>query len=116
MSTAPHRTLGRNRLTYEDYLELPEDGRKYEILDGELAVTPPPTTTHQGVSAALEYVLYGHIHSRGLGTLLHAPLGVILASDTVVEPDIVFVAASRRHIIKKPAIEGPPDLVIEILS
>ncbi len=106
---AVHRGPGRPRLTYADYLGLPEDGRRYEILDGELAVTPVPTTRHQRVSANLEYVLMGHVRGLGLGTILYAPVDVILANDCIVQPDIVFVAAGREEIIKLRGIEGAPD-------
>jgi len=116
MSSVLHPTLGAARLTYEDYLELPEDGRRYEILDGELAVTPAPTTRHQHVSAALVQLLREYVHGNGLGRIFHAPIDIILADDCVVQPDLVYVSAKRRRIIKLRAIEGHPDLVIEILS
>ncbi len=116
MSTVQHRALRRTGLTYADYLELPDDRHRYEILDGELAVTPAPTTLHQRVSMALGHALYGHVRARGLGTVLVAPVDVILADDCIVEPDLVFVSTSRGQIIKMRGIEGPPDLVVEILS
>ncbi len=116
MSTVPHPNPGADRLTYRDYLELPEDGRRYEILDGDLAVTPAPTTLHQHVSAALVRVLGNHVVGSRLGQLFHAPVAVILADDCIVEPDLVFVATRRARIVKRRGIEGAPDLVIEILS
>jgi len=103
-------------LTYEDYLGLPDDGRRYEILDGELAVSPAPRPRHQGVSMNLAAILHGHVRERGLGLVYHAPIDVILAGDSVVQPDLVFVASGRESIITERAIEGPPDLAVEILS
>ena len=70
MGTVPERIpIGRIRLTYEDYVELPDDGRRYEILDGDLEVTPSPTTTQQRVSRKLLRLLDDYVttHDRYLG-------------------------------------------------
>ena len=107
---------GPIKLTYEDYAELPDDGRRYEILDGELEVSPAPSTRHQGVLGNLFWVLHGHVRERGLGSVYCAPIDVILAPSTVVQPDLVLVAAGKAAIITERAIEGPPDLAVEILS
>jgi Uma2 family endonuclease len=103
-------------LTYEDYCALPEDGRRYQLIEGDLDVTPAPSTTHQRVSLNLEFILTDHIRRHRLGAILHAPIDVLLAPDTVLQPDIVFVARERLSIITERAVEGPPDLVVEILS
>jgi len=115
MSRAFER-LPPGKLTYEDYAELPDDGRRYEILDGELEVSPAPVPRHQGVSANLFVILHTHVRERDLGRVYYAPIDVILARTTIVQPDLVYVARSRESIITERAIEGPPDLVIEILS
>src|SRR5437870_3000442 len=115
MSRAFERLPPRN-LTYEDYVGLPDDGRRYEILDGELQVSPAPAPRHQGVSGNLLVILHVHVWERRLGRVYHAPIDVILARDSIVQPDLVFVAADRESIITERAIEGPPDLAVEILS
>jgi Uma2 family endonuclease len=107
---------GKIILTYEDYAALPNDGNRYEILEGELAVTPAPSTKHQTASVNLTVLLTQHIREKDLGKLFHAPIDLILESAAVLQPDLLFVSKARQHIITDRAIEGAPDLVIEILS
>ncbi len=106
--------------TYDDYRSLPEDmSRRYELLHGELFMVPAPTTVHQQVSRNLLVLLERHITARRLGTVFYAPVDVILGhgdAREVTQPDILFIAAARSHIIKLHGIEGAPDLAIEILS
>lgn len=103
-------------LSYEDLREIPEDGRRYEILEGELCVTPSPTWTHQNISSNLHTLLHVHVKEHDLGALLSAPFDVILDRHTVVEPDLVFVSRARLGMLQERGVEGAPDLVIEILS
>ena len=107
---------GAAKLTYEDYVSLPDDGRRYEILDGELAVRPSPLIRHQIVSRNLQRLLDRHVEAHDLGLFLDAPVDVILESTTVVVPDLVFVSKARMAIVSERAIEGSPDLIVEILS
>jgi Uma2 family endonuclease len=107
---------GKIVLTYEDYVLLPNDGKRYEILEGELAVTPAPSTKHQIASANIFKLVTRHIDDKGLGTLLYAPVDLILESNSVLQPDLLFVSKARQNIITDRAVEGAPDLVIEILS
>lgn len=79
-------------------------------------MTPSPTSRHQKVLAALQFFLDSHIRSQKLGTLLSAPMDVVLSETTVVQPDLLFVAKLREQIITEPYVDGPPDLVVEILS
>jgi Uma2 family endonuclease len=104
------------KLTYDDYLALPDDGRRYEILDGELYVSPTPFIRHQLVSQNLFRILDRHILEHRLGQLFNVPVTVVLARTTIPVPDLVFVRSDRRSIITEKEIEGPPDLVVEILS
>lgn len=111
-----HIPEGKIILTYEDYVLLPTDRNRYEILEGELTVTPAPSTKHQTASGNLFVLLAHYIKERGLGKLFHAPIDLILESTSVLQPDLLFVTKARQHIITERAIEGVPDLVIEILS
>jgi len=106
----------RAGLTYRDYAALPDDGRRYELHQGELSVTAAPGTRHQGTVIALASRLYDHVTSRGLGKVFVAPTDCILSDQTVVQPDILFVAADRLAIVSERAIEGAPTLVVEVQS
>src|SRR5438128_3226950 len=104
------------KLTYEDFLLFPDDGKRHELIDGEHYVTPSPKTKHQRVSGNLFAALHNHVHPRRAGQLLAAPMDVLLSDTDVVEPDLLFISAARSSIITEPNIQGAPDLVVEILS
>jgi Uma2 family endonuclease len=107
---------GKIVLTYDEYCLLPNDCNRYEILDGELSVTPAPATMHQTVLGNLHRILANHVIASQLGKLFIAPTDLIVAPTTVVQPDLIFIGNDRRHIVTERAIEGSPTLVIEILS
>ncbi len=109
-------TPGRVVLTYQDYAALPNDGRRYEIHEGELSVTAAPRTRHQEIIGNLFAALRAHVIARGLGKVFVSPIAVILSDITVVEPDVVYVATDRLGLISERGIEGPPTLVVEVLS
>lgn len=103
-------------LTYDDYIALPEDGPRHELYEGELVVMPPPTPDHQAIIVNLFIALAGHVWRHGLGDVSPAPIDVILSRITVVQPDLVYVEASRHAIVGEGAIEATPTLVVEVLS
>ena len=106
----------RVRLTYEDYAALPDDGRRYELHEGELSVTPSPGTSHQATLLNLAVILHGHVNARELGEMFPAPVDCILENVTVVQPDIVFIETARRAVISERGIEGVPTLAVEVIS
>jgi Uma2 family endonuclease len=103
------------RFTYEDYLLLPED-RRYEIIDGDLFMTPAPGTPHQRLIGRLYRFLDDHVRTGRLGEVLIAPCDVVLSPTDVVQPDLLFVAADRASIVGEKFISAAPDLVVEVLS
>jgi Uma2 family endonuclease len=103
-------------LTYDDWLLLPEDGLRYELIDGELFVTPPPNIKHQRVSRDLEFLLMTYLRRSATGELFDAPVGVRLDDRSVLEPDLVVVLREHAGAVGTQVIEGAPDLVVEVLS
>lgn len=129
IDVAPNRTNGieqheiqfhfprQGEWTYEHWLQFPNDGWKYEIFDGVLYMSPPPTINHQDVAGELFAQMRVFVRKNKLGTVLEAPCGVHLPTQPVpVEPDILFVRRERRHIFGERYVEGAPDLVVEVLS
>jgi Uma2 family endonuclease len=121
-------------LTYSDLRNWPDDGNRYELIEGELFVNgekslvpPSPggmgltmthssSPRHQLISSRLFVSLYLHTGSHKLGRVFYAPLDVVFGETTVLQPDILFVSSARLNIIGPEYIVGAPDLVVEILS
>ena len=104
------------RLTYEDYLLFPDDGKRHEIIEGDHYMTPAPRRKHQRVSGRLFVALSGFTASRRLGEVYAAPFDVVLSDENVVQPDLLFLSAARAGISTEDNIQGAPDLIVEILS
>ena|SRR5947209_8109628 len=102
--------------TYKDYAALPDDGRRYEIVNGVLFMTPSPSEWHQTVVIRLAHYLLVHVEFTGFGRVYVAPFDVELAPDTVVQPDVLVVLNANRDRITKSRIIGAPDLVVEVAS
>jgi Uma2 family endonuclease len=103
-------------LTYADLVALPADGKRYELHDGEIYVTAAPRPRHQQVVGNLYLILVEHVRRLGLGEVFLSPIDVILADVTVLEPDLVYLDASRMERVSDRGIEGAPTLAIEVLS
>jgi Uma2 family endonuclease len=103
-------------LTHADLRQMPEDGRRHELLEGRLEVSPSATSLHQTILMNLIGLLLPWIRERDLGRLYTAPLDVILSDTNVLEPDLLFIAKARLGNLVGKWIHGAPDLVIEILS
>lgn len=105
-----------HRWTHDDLARLPEDGKRYEIIRGELCMTSAPSTLHQRVVARLDRLLGTFVDERGLGELYIAPTDVRLSEHDVVEPDLFFIARANLGIVGDAFVSGAPDLVIEVAS
>ncbi len=109
-------TQAATKMTYDQYCLLPEDGKQYELIDGELFMTPAPKPKHQKIVVRLTEELSRFVRENNLGEVFVAPADVLLDQHTVVQPDVLFISGARLGIVKEEAIEGPPDLVVEVLS
>ena len=107
----------RQHWTYAEFARLPSEGStRYEVIDGEVAVTPAPTGSHQRVVTNLVVALETFAHQHRLGVVLPSPIDVLFGEGDYFEPDVVFVRAEHEHLVGDRGIECAPDLVIEILS
>jgi len=103
-------------LTYDDYAVLPNDGRRYELHEGELSVSPAPSPRHQKVIVNLIVILDRHVKTHRLGEIYVSPIDCIMSNITVVQPDIVYVDTEHLGSISRRGIEGAATLAVEVLS
>lgn len=101
--------------TYADYARLPDDGNRYEVIDGERLVTAPASTGHQHILATLIVELRAYAEREGLGIVL-PDVDVLFVSGQFLRPDLVFVPNASRSGVTNRGVEEPPGLVVEILS
>src|SRR5450432_1992786 len=85
--------------SYEDYAALPSDGRRWEVIDGELEVNPAPTPRHQTVSRRLQFELVRVLEEPGIAQIFDAPIDLILSDGNILQPDLVILATGRNHLI-----------------
>jgi len=105
------------RLTYDDFLLFPDDGRRHELIDGIHHVTPCPNTRHQELVGRLHFEIESFLRQHpGTGRVFLAPFDVLFTRWDVVEPDLLYIAADQAEILTSKNVQGAPALVIEILS
>ena len=105
------------RLTYDDFLLFPDDGRRHELIDGEHYVTPSPNTRHQRLVLRLSVALAAYVERRpASGEVFTAPFDVVFSHFDIVEPDVLFITADQQEIVTEKHVRGAPALVVEVLS
>src|SRR5215510_454314 len=105
------------KLTYDDFVQFPDDGMRHELIDGEHYVTPSPNTKHQRVSINLTVMIGGWLEQNPIGQVFHAPFDVVFSHYDVVEPDLLYLSNARAADALTPKhLRGVPELVIEIGS
>jgi Uma2 family endonuclease len=104
------------RFRADDIWDAPEDGNRYEVIDGDLFVSPPPLEPHQRASIKLSVLVGGYVFTHRIGMVYAAPIGLVLDEENGLEPDLIYVSNARLGIITERGIDGVPDLVVEILS
>jgi Uma2 family endonuclease len=112
----PLYEVNEEKLTYRDYCSLPDDGHRYEIIDGELYNAPSPYVDHQRMLRNLARILDAYCTEKAQGEVLYAPVDIVFSDHDVVQPDILWVSKERRKVITKKNLQGAPDLVVEISS
>jgi len=102
---------------FRDWERLPDDGYRYELINGELVRSPPPAVAHQDASENLSWAMSSHVRKHKLGKIFLAPIGVrIPPRREPVQPDIIFISTKHLGIVGEKYIEGAPDLIVEIVS
>jgi Uma2 family endonuclease len=104
-------------MTADDYLSGPEDVRRRELVWGVVREPPSPFVPHQRTTTRIAALLDAHVRLHDLGTVLAAPMDVVLDKDRalIVQPDVMFISHERAGIIRD-FIWGAPDLVVEVAS
>lgn len=107
----------QSRMTWSEYQQLPEDGYRYEVLDGQLMMSPAPGRRHQQVSMNLSFLIETwRRQTAPAGVLLAAPFDVVLADDTILQPDLVYIAPPNLSLLVGERLCGAPDLAVEIFN
>jgi Uma2 family endonuclease len=105
------------KLTYDDFVLFPDDGKRHELIDGEHYVTPSPNIRHQQISGDLFALIWTYLEAHPIGRVFHAPLDVVLSNFDIVEPDLLYVSNERAADVITPLhVRGVPDIVVEIGS
>lgn len=113
----PLQTVPQDKIwTYDDYAALPDDGNRYEVIEGELVMAPAPRISHQECLTNLILITGTYVKSHNLGRVLAAPCDVILDSRNVLQPDLIFISNARAEVVTEKNLQGAPDLAVEILS
>lgn len=113
VAVSPYTEL--HALTVDDWFALPDDGNRYELLEGMLVLMPVPSLPHQSAVGRIGASLLAQADRRG-GLATFSPLGVALSRTIAFEPDVVYLSAERIARARKRGIEGAPDIVVEVLS
>lgn len=103
-------------ITVEDYRAMPGGPPYYQLIDGELIVSPSPNRYHQHVAGNVFALLRSFVDRHALGVVYFAPMDVFLSDHDVVQPDVLFVSNANRHLLADDGIHGGPDLVVEVIS
>jgi len=115
--TQHREKIKKEEWTYADYLKLPDDGRRYEIIEGVLYVSNAPNIDHQFTVVEMVYQMKHFVTQNQLGYVLTAPFEVHLSEKTKpVQPDVLFIKTEKWPAPGAKYFEGPPDLIVEVLS
>jgi Uma2 family endonuclease len=107
----------RLKLTYDDFVLFPDDGKRHELIDGEHYVTPSPNVRHQQIQGDLFALIWNCLEAHPIGRVFTSRLDVVFSRFDVVEPDIAYLSHERAgRVLTKANLQGAPELIIEIGS
>jgi Uma2 family endonuclease len=107
----------RVKLTYDDFLLFPDDGKRHELIDGEHYVTPSPNMKHQAISGNLFFMIRSWLEQHPVGRIFYAPFDVVFTNFDVVEPDLLYMSHARaEQVLTAKHVTGAPEIVVEIGS
>jgi Uma2 family endonuclease len=116
-SPQPSEQHTRIKLTYDDFVLFPDDGKRHELIDGEHYVTPSPNTRHQKISGRLYLMIGNWLEANQMGEVYYAPFDVVFTRFDVVEPDLLYMSRQRAaQILTEKHVNGAPEIVVEINS
>jgi Uma2 family endonuclease len=104
------------KLTYDDFVRFPDDGKRHELIDGEHYVTPSPNTRHQRIVINLAGLIWTFLQRSSIGEVFASPLDVVFSDFDIVAPDLLFISNARREVLTELNVRGAPDLVVEVGS
>jgi Uma2 family endonuclease len=105
------------KLTYDDFVHFPDDGKRHELIDGEHYVTPSPNMRHQLISGDLFGLIWNYLQDHPIGRVFYAPSDVVFSEHDVVEPDLFYLSNERAaQVLTAANVKGALDLVVEIGS
>jgi Uma2 family endonuclease len=107
----------RVKLTYDDFLLFPDDGKRHELIDGEHYVTPSPNMKHQAISGNIHFMIRSWLEQHPVGRIFYAPFDVVFTNFDVVEPDLLYMSHARAaQVLTAKHVTGAPEIVVEIGS
>lgn len=104
------------RYTAAEVRRFPDDRLRYEVIRGDLVVSPAPGTHHQLAVVELVAALKAYVDAHGLGIVLPAPFEVEFTGDSAVQPDVLVILNDRMGLLTDKRLNGPPSLVVEVVS
>lgn len=110
------RVLPPQRMTYEEFMRLPEEKGRCELISGWVVREPSPGCLHQVAVGNLYRLLWNHARHAGSGHVFLGPFDTVLSRANVFQPDLLYIASEHAHVITPKNVQGPPDLAVEVIS